>query len=138
MKSIANCLFLFAAAALSLGTAAYGQNTLKADVPFAFRGPAGTAETAGYYIVRVENNGSGYVAQIRDRDTGRGVVSLTNQLYNNKVGAAIAARLVFRCIEGAGCQLSEIWTPNGGFSVPVKHFRDAEYVTSIPLIAAGD
>ncbi len=67
MKSIANCLFLFAAAALSLGTAAYGQNTLKADVPFAFRGPAGTAETAGYYIVRVENNGSGYVTpRIRD------------------------------------------------------------------------
>ena len=136
MKSIANCLFLFAAAALSLGTAAYGQNTLKADVPFAFRGPAGTA-TAGHYIVRVENNGNGYIAQVRDRDTGRGVFSLANQLYN-KVGAAIAPRLVFRCTEGTGCQLSEIWTPNGGFSVPVKHLRDPEYVTSIPLVTAGD
>jgi hypothetical protein len=136
MKSIANRLFLFTAAALSLGTAAYGQNILKADVPFAFRGPSGTA-TAGHYIVRVENNGSGYIAQIQDRGTGRGVFSLANQLYN-KGGAAIAPRLVFRCTEEAGCQLSEIWTRDGGFGVRVKHVRDPEYVTSIPLVAAGD
>jgi hypothetical protein len=37
MKSIANRLFVVAAAALSLGTAAYGQSPLKANVPFAFR-----------------------------------------------------------------------------------------------------
>jgi hypothetical protein len=136
MKSIANRLFLFTAAALSLGTAAYGQNILKADVPFAFRGPAGAA-TAGHYTVRVENNGGGYIAQMEDRGTGRGVVSLANRLYN-KDGAAIAPRLIFRCTEGAGCQLSEIWTRDGGFSVPVKHVREPEYVTSIQLVAAGD
>jgi hypothetical protein len=136
MKSIANRLFLFAAAALSLGTAAYGQNILKADIPFAFRGPAGNAP-AGHYTVRVENQGSGYLAQIRDRATGRGVLSITNQLYS-KAGADIAPRLVFRCAEGAGCQLSEIWTRTGGFSVPVKQVRDREYVASIPLVVAGD
>src|SRR5947209_2924205 len=43
MKSIANRLFLFAAAALSLGTVAYGQTTVKADVPFAFRTPGGAS-----------------------------------------------------------------------------------------------
>jgi len=135
MKSIANRLFLFAAAALSLGTAAYGQNILRADIPFAFR-DAGGAASAGHYTVRVENNGSGYLAQIQDRATGRGLISLTNRL-DNKAGAAIAPRLVFRCTE-AGCQLSEIWTRDGGFSVPVKHVRDPEYVASIPLVAAGD
>jgi len=135
MKSIANRLFLFAAAALSFGTAAYGQNILKADVPFAFRGPAGTT-SAGHYIVRVENNGSGYLAQIRDRVTGHGVITFTNRL-DSKAGAAIAPRLVFRCAE-TGCQLSEIWTRDGGFGLPVKHVRDREYVASIPLVAAGD
>jgi hypothetical protein len=136
MKSIANRLFLFTAAALSLGTAAYGQNILKADVPFAFHGPAGTAY-AGHYIVRVENNGSGYVAQVRDRGTGRGVVSIANRLDNHGA-AAIAPRLVFRCTQGAGCQLSEIWTRTGGFSVPVKHVRNPEYVASVALVAEGD
>jgi hypothetical protein len=135
MKSITNRLFLFAAAALSLGTVAYGQDILKADIPFAFHGPAGT-ESAGHYTVRVQNHGGGYIAQIRDRATGRGVISLTNQL-GNKNGAAITPHLVFRCRE-TGCQLSEIWTPTGGFSVPVKHVRDAEYVASIPLTVAGD
>lgn len=136
MKSIANRLFLFSAAALSLGTAAYGQNLMKADVPFAFHGPAGTA-SAGHYIVRVESNGGGYIAQIRDRATGRGVISITNRL-DNKSGAAVAPHLVFRCAEGAGCRLSEIWTLTGGFSVPVKHVRNPEYVASIPLTVAGD
>ena len=135
MKSITNRLFLFAAAALSLGTVAYGQNTLNADVPFAFRGPGG-AVSAGHYTVQLENNGSGYLAQIRNRATGHGVISITNRL-DSKAGAAIAPRLVFKCTE-TSCQLSEIWTRDGGFSVPVKHVRDREYEASIPLIAAGD
>jgi hypothetical protein len=136
MKNIANRLVLFAAAALSLGTAAYGQNILKADVPFAFRSPTGTV-LAGHYTVRIVNNGGGNIAQIRDRVTGRGMVSITNSLYSDG-RAAITPRLVFRCAEGAGCQLSEIWTLTGGFSVPVKHVREPEYLSSIPLAAAGD
>jgi hypothetical protein len=136
MKSITNRLFLFAAAALSLGTAAYGQNILTANVPFAFSGPAGTA-SAGHYTVQVDNNnGGGPIVQIRDRGTGRGGFSLAIPL-DSKVGAAIAPHLVFRCAE-TGCQLSEIWTPTGGFKVPVKHVRNPEYVASIPLVAAGD
>jgi hypothetical protein len=134
MKSIANRLFVFAAAALYLGTAAYGQDILNANVPFAFRGPAG-AEPAGHYTVRIVNNGGGYLAQVRDSATGRGGVSFANRLDNG--GAAIAPHLVFRCAE-TGCRLSEIWTPTGGFSVPVKHVREPEYLASVPLVAAGD
>ena len=77
------------------------------------------------------------MTQIRDRATGRGVVSIANRLDNGGHGA-IAPRLVFRCTESAGCQLSQIWTPTGGFGVPVKHVRESEYVASIPLVAAGD
>jgi len=135
MKSITNRIFLFAAAALSLGTVAYGQTTLKADVPFAFRLPGG-ATTAGHYSVQIEENGNGPIARMRDRVTGRSVASIAIRL-ENKAGAAIAPRLVFRCAE-AGCQLSEIWTVTGGFALPVKHLREPEYVASIPLVAAGD
>ena len=134
MKSIANRLFLFAAAALSLGTAAYGQDILTANIPFAFRASTGSV-SAGHYTVRIVNNGSGYLAQVRDSATGRGVISFTNRLGNGS--AAIAPHLVFRCAE-TGCQLSEIWTLTGGFSVPVKHLREREYLASVPLAAAGD
>jgi hypothetical protein len=135
MKSIANRFFLFAAAALSLGTAAYGQNILTANVPFAFRGPAGTT-SAGHYKILIVNHGSGYLAEIRDRVTGRGVISIASRV-DTKTGTPIAPRLVFRCTE-ADCQLSEIWTRDHGFSVPVKRVHDPEYVASIPLVAAGD
>ena len=137
MKSITNRLFLFAAAALSLGTVAYGQTTLKADVPFAFaiRGVEATS-AAGNYTVRLENTGNGSLARITDRVTGRGMFSLTIPL-GSKVGAEIAPHLVFRCVE-TGCQLSEIWTSAGGFKIPVKHVRESGYLASIPLVAAGD
>ena len=36
MKSITNRLFVFAATAVFLGTTAFGQTTMRADVPFAF------------------------------------------------------------------------------------------------------
>jgi hypothetical protein len=71
-----------------------------------------------------------------DRVTGRSAASIATHL-ENKTGAAIAPRLVFRCSE-AGCQLSEIWTIAGGFAIPVKHIREPEYVASISLVAAGD
>ena len=133
MKSIANRLFLFSAAALSLGTAAYGQTTLKADVPFAFQMPGG-ATAAGQYTVQLDSTASGKIVHINNRQTRRSALSLANKL-DSKAHEAIAPRLVFRCGQ-AGCQLSEVWTPEGGYSLPaggVHH--DPEYTTSIPLTA---
>jgi len=126
MKSIANRLFLFAAAALSVGTVAYGQTTVIADVPFAFRTPGG-ASSAGHYTVRFENN----IGHLSNRETGRSTLTLGYRLSANRA-AATAPRMVFRC-GAAGCQLSEIWTANGGYSVPVRHVKDPEYTASIPL-----
>ena len=130
MKSIANRLFLFSAAALSLGTVAYGQTTLKADVPFAFRMPGGVT-AAGQYTVQLNSTGSGQVVRINNRQTRRSALSITNRVdtYANK---AFAPRLVFRCAE-AGCQLSEIWTPEGGYRLPVSHVHEPEYTASIAL-----
>jgi hypothetical protein len=130
MKSITNRLFLFAAAALSLGTVAYGQTTLQADVPFAFQTAAGPA-AAGRYTIQLQNNG---VVHINNRETGRNVVSITYGVGAN-VNKAVAPHLVFRCAE-AGCQLAEVWTSDGGYGIPVRHVRRPEYLASIRLVAS--
>jgi hypothetical protein len=126
MKSIANRLFLFAAAALSVGTVAYGQTTVIADVPFAFRAPGGVS-SAGHYTVRFENN----IVQLSNRETRRSTLTVGSRLSGNRT-AASSPRMVFRC-GAAGCQLSEIWTTNGGYSIPVHHVQEPEYTASIPL-----
>jgi hypothetical protein len=130
MKSIVNRLFVVAAAALSLGTFAYGQTTLKADVPFAFAVPGGPAQ-AGQYTIQFENVAGSKVVHISNRETGRSVLTLSNRLEGN-VNHPIEPRLVFRCGE-EGCRLSEIWTLNGGYSLPASHSRNPEYLASIPL-----
>ena len=130
MKSITNRIFVFAAFALSLGTFAYGQTTLKANVPFAFAVPGGPAQ-AGQYTIQVENGAGGKVVHISNRETGRSVLALSNRLEGN-VNHPAEPRLVFRCGE-EGCHLSEIWTLNGGYSIPAGHSRNPEYLASIPL-----
>jgi hypothetical protein len=133
MKSITNRIFLFAAAALSLGTVAYGQTTLKADVPFAFQTAPGPA-AAGRYTVQLQDNGGQKIVHINNRETGHNVLSLTYRVDDkaNKANKAIAPHLVFRCAE-SGCQLSEVWTFEGGYGIPVRHVRGPEYLASIKL-----
>jgi hypothetical protein len=130
MKSITNRLFAVAAVALSFGTFAYGQTTLRADVPFAFAVPGGPAH-AGQYTVEIKDLAGSKIVQISSRESGRSVVTLTRRL-DDPANGAIAPHLVFRCGED-GCHLSEIWTPNGGYSIPVGHGRNPEYLASIPL-----
>jgi hypothetical protein len=130
MKSIANRLFVVVAVALSLGTFAYGQTTLKADVPFAFAVPGGPAQ-AGQYTVEIKDLAGSKIVQISSNETGRSVLALPHRLVA-PVNGVIAPRLVFRCGE-EGCHLSEIWTLNGGYSIPAGHGRNPEYLASIPL-----
>jgi hypothetical protein len=98
MKSIANRLFVVAAVALSLGTFAYGQTTLRADVPFAFAVPGGPAQ-AGQYTVQINDFAGGKIVQISNRETGRSVVTLPHRLAD-PVNGVIAPRLVFRLCAG--------------------------------------
>jgi hypothetical protein len=133
MKSLANRFFLFAATTLFLGTAAYGQ-TLKADVPFAFRIPGGVAP-AGSYEVKLDN--AGRIFFLRNAETHRSMMSLGFSLNNNPV-APVAPRMVFRCGD-AGCQLSEIWSSNAGYGIHTRREKAHEYVSSIPItVVQGD
>lgn len=132
MKNIANRFFLvaFAASAAFLGTAAYGQSSLKADVPFAFSVPGGGA-VSGNYIIDIDSNGSSRVLRLYNTDTHKAVAVIATSLTNGK-SAAIEPRLVFRCSD-AGCALAEVWTPDGGFGVPAHKMRTPEYLAKVPL-----
>jgi hypothetical protein len=130
MKSITSRFFLFAATTLFLGTTAFGQTTMKGDVPFSFN-LSGGALKAGNYIINVDANGSGKVVRLYNVDTHEAVASIT---YKAGGGPADdnSPRLIFRC-NHAGCALSEIWTPYGGYAVPKRRARAGEYLASIPL-----
>lgn len=130
MKSITNRFFVFAALALSLGTLAYGQSTLKANVPFAFAAPGGPAG-AGQYTIKVEDFSDGKFIHISSLETGHSVLSQTRRLAD-PINGAVTPHLLFRCGE-EGCQLSEIWTPAGGYTVTVSHGRNPQYLAYIPL-----
>jgi hypothetical protein len=130
MKTITNRLFVFAATAVFLGTTAFGQTTMRADVPFAFHITGGGVD-AGHYDVRLENGGTGKIVTVHNNDSHRAAVAVTFQL-SAKSGEAIHPRLVFRCGD-TGCALSEVWTADGGYGIPQGKPRAHEYLASIPL-----
>ena len=132
MKSITNRLFVFAATAVFLGTTAFGQTTMRADVPFAFHVTNGGVD-AGNYLIQLENGGIGKIVSVYNHDSHRSVLAVTFQL-SAKPGEAIRPRLVFRCGD-TGCALSEVWTPNGGYGVPQGKPGAHQYLASIPLTA---
>lgn len=130
MKNIVNRFLLVAATAAFLATAAYGQE-LKAGVPFGFRIPGGGV-TAGNYLIHLDSSGSGKVVHFYNVDTHKSVLAVSTSLANNST-YEIQPRLVFHCSEETGCALSEVWTPDGGWAVPIARAHKYEYVATIPL-----
>jgi hypothetical protein len=130
MKSITNKLFAFAATAVFLGTTAFGQTTMRADVPFAFHITGGGVD-AGNFVIQLQNGGTGKLLNLYNKDSRRAALAVTFQL-SAKPGEAIRPRLVFRCGD-AGCALSEVWTAEGGYGVPQRKPGAHEYLASIPL-----
>src|ERR1700722_8957077 len=130
MKTITNRLFAFAATAVFLGATAFGQTTMRADVPFAFHITGGGVD-AGRYDIRLENGGIGKIVTVYNNDSHRSALAVTFRL-NAKPGEAIRPRLVFRCGD-TGCALSEVWTVDGGYGLPQVKPGAHEYLASIPL-----
>ena len=130
MKSITNRLFVFAATAVFFGATAFGQTTLRADVPFAFHVTGGGVD-AGNYVIHLENGVTGKLVNVYNNDSHRSALAVAFQLFV-KPGEAIQPRLVFRCGD-TGCALSEIWTLDAGYGVPQGKPGAHEYLASIPL-----
>jgi hypothetical protein len=106
------------AAMLTLAsTAAYGQQPMTANIPFAFRA-VGSDLPAGRY--RVDRATGNYDAvQLRNMDTGKSV------FVPSKVSATEAKnarpRLIFQCGGEEGCALEKLWSGQGSgleFSTP--------------------
>jgi len=137
MKTLANRLVMFAASAVVLGTMAYGQTNLKAEVPFAFRTASATLP-AGNYQIKASNTGAATTMSVWNTATHRGVymVSAPADTYRTA-----RPSLVFLC-GNHGCSLSEIRTGSGTYTyaAPHKAGRDKEAVAvvSIPLTLNGD
>jgi len=95
------------AAALTLGSAAYGQSRMIAEIPFSFE-MNGTKLPAGHYSVE------------RAQGLTSNVVLLTDG-HNLKMAMGIQAasreyitpRLIFSCAEVRGCALTQVWDRYG-------------------------
>jgi hypothetical protein len=135
MKNFANRLAVFAASAVVLGTMAYGQ-TMKAEIPFAFRTSNASLPAGTYTIERLNGNGFTNTMRLYNTELHRSVVAVASPL-NMYRRAAEKPSIVFAC-GGQGCILREIKTSDGSYAYPERHgARDREAVSliEVPLTA---
>jgi hypothetical protein len=132
MKSFTNRLAAFAASAVVLGSMAYGQ-TMKAEIPFAFRTANASLPAGNYIIDRVPGTGITNTLRLYNTELRRSVVAVSAPL-NMYRGAAERPSMVFACGD-RGCTLREIKTSNGSYSYPEwrKSERDNETVSLIQV-----
>jgi hypothetical protein len=104
MKSMTTKLMVTAAAMLTAGLAS--AQSVKAQVPFAFRA-AGAVMPAGVYRVTTHVSSSPHLVYVENERSLRSVVLVPQQPLSAKPGST-EARLVFRC-EGEDCSLTQIW-----------------------------
>jgi hypothetical protein len=133
MKSFTNRLAVFAASAVVLGTMAYGQTTLNAEIPFAFHTSNATMPAGNYSVSRVAGASVTSTLLLYNKDSRRSVLasSLPIDIFHK---AAEKPVMVFACAE-QGCTLREVKTSNGTFSYPSSHkeARDREAVSMIAI-----
>jgi hypothetical protein len=137
MKSFTSRLAIFAASAVVLGTMAYGQTTLNAEIPFTFQTSNATLPAGSYTISRVTGTSVTSTLRLYNKDSHRSVLaaSLPIDMFHK---AAEKPVIVFACAEQS-CTLREIKTSNGTYTYPEVHktARDHEVVSmvEIPLTA---
>jgi hypothetical protein len=132
MKSFTNRLVVFAASAVVLGTMAYGQ-TMKAEIPFAFRTTNASLPAGTYTIDRLSGAGFANMLHLYNTESHRSVVTVSTPLDAYR-RAAEKPSMVFSC-GGQGCVLREIKTSSGSYSYPAspKSARDHEAVSTIEI-----
>jgi hypothetical protein len=136
MRSFTNRLAVFAASAVVLGTMAYGQTTMKAEIPFAFHTANATLPAGTYTINQLSGVSATTAMRLFDTATHRSVVavSLPADIFRT---AAERPSIVFACTGEKVCTLREIKTGNGTYSYPAAHQlareREAVSMIEIPL-----
>jgi len=131
MKNITNRFMLCAAGALLMSGAAWAQNLMTADVPFAFQF-GGVSLPAGHYkIDDLRSPGSIKVVTIQNNETKKASMSIgiPESAGRTTVGNP---RLVFRCGD-SGCALQQVWLPDAAYSYSVPKATGHQYSASIAL-----
>jgi len=130
MKNLTTKLTI-AAAVIAVAAGAASAQTMKADVPFAFRTVNGTLE-AGTYTVSIDRSaGTVHIRQAHGNESA--FLLPTSPIGANKESEA---KLVFSC--GAGpCTLVQVWTgpdrPAYQFRRPKQDRNEEASLVAIPL-----
>ena len=133
MKTIAKRILVIAGSVIALGTTAFGQNRMTAEVPFAFKTVTGTLPAGTYQFDRSTSNGLDHAVIIRNVATRKGVFA-GNPLFNVYSKATDTPVAVFVCGSG-GCALKALRTREGSseYQVPKSKEHDKLAEISVPL-----
>jgi hypothetical protein len=111
-KSMYRKLFLAAAVAFT-GSISWGQQLLRANIPFEFHVPGGNLP-AGSYEIRTGMGLDGQMARLYNTESKKSfVVMFSGRTYNPPQSSSLPARLVFRN-NGSHYSLAEMWRGNAG------------------------
>jgi len=125
MKSLASKLMVAAMAFGAVASVASAQ-TIKSEVPFAFRVAGAVMPAGSYQITNQRGNGGVAIFRFLNTDSNRPALALPNGNLGPRVASA-DAKLVFQC-GASGCKLAQIWTGNmaGAYSFPTHRGRHEE------------
>ncbi len=98
---------ILSAAALTMGSAAYGQSRPVADIPFSFR-VNGTELPAGKYSIDRLDSNARMVVRLTDGNMNK--VAMASTEVHGEEGNP---RLIFSCREGNVCTLVQAWDTRG-------------------------
>jgi hypothetical protein len=101
-------VMILTASLITLGTAAYGQEKVVADVKFPFS-TSGGAMPAGTYSVQKASSGGSAIVMLRNEQTRQAAILITNRLSSYESGNP---KMIFRC-GNSGCSLATITLGNG-------------------------
>src|SRR5580693_4314566 len=110
MKTIANRMIVIAASVLALGTVAFGQTRLTAEIPFEFKTATGTLP-AGTYEFLPQANSASHSVLIRNTTTWKAFYA-GNPVHDIYSKAADKPVVEFVCGRGS-CTLTAIRTSSG-------------------------
>ena len=121
MKRSAFSIFMAAVAMMAAAVTASAQNTMKAEIPFAFQAGSTKMLPGAYQVIANRLGGSVMVVHIRNVDNGKEIITVP-RVELNRASSPSAASLTFACLEGA-CQLVKV---NNGWNY--------EYVYPAPKV----
>lgn len=133
MKTLVNRIVMVAASAMVLGTLAFGQTEMKAQIPFPFRTSMSTLPAGEYTVGQYSTRNGLPIATLQNHATAIKVFAPGGMVDRTNVGSW---SVVFRCTDDKGCVLAAIKTRDGviSYSANSKSAREKEAaLVIIPL-----